>query len=85
MRKVLFRVRRIYDKQEPFLFKAVEIGVVDGGAVLGGDDAVLRHVEVQTLDVAAEHMLQKGNAVRALDEHAAHMGDVKEAAAAAGV
>ena len=34
MRKVLFRVRRIYDKQEPFLFKAVEIGVVDGGAVL---------------------------------------------------
>ena len=85
VRKVLFRVRRIYDKQEPFLFKAVEIGVVDGGAVLGGDDAVLRHVEVQTLDVAAEHMLQKGNAVRALDEHAAHMGDVKEAAGMAGI
>lgn len=58
MGEVLVDVARIDDEEILFRLKAVEICVVDGAAVLVGDDAVLRLIEIQRLHVAGQDVLQ---------------------------
>lgn len=83
--QILLRVGRVHDQQETLLLEAVEVGVVHGIAVLVGDDAVLRLVELERQDVAREHVLQEGHAVGAADEEPPHVGDVENAAEMTGI
>ena len=83
--EVLLGVGGVDHQQEALLFIAIEVGVVHGAAVLGGDDAVLGHVQVQGFHVAAEHVLQEGHAVGTVDQQTAHVGHVKQGAEVTGV
>ena len=83
--EILLGVGGVHHQQEPILLKAVEVGVVDGGAVLGGDDAVLGLVQVQAAHVAGQHMLEKFHPLGAFHQKAAHVGHVKQGAEMSGV
>ena len=85
MRKILVDVAGIDDEEIFSLFKAVEIGVVDGIAVFIRDDAVLRLIHVERKHVARKNMLQKGDLLRALHVDTAHVGNVEDTAVAAAV
>ena len=85
MGEVLVDVARVDDEEILFRLKAVEICVVDGAAVLIGDDAVLRLIEIQRLHVAGQDVLQKPDHVRPFDVDTAHVGHVENGAAAAAV
>ena len=85
MLKILLGVGGVHHQQQPLVLEAIEVGVVDGGAVLGGDDAVLRLVEIEPSHVAGEHMLQKFHPLRALHQEPAHVGNIKERAEMPGI
>ncbi len=85
VRQVLVGVGGVDHQQEALLLEAVQVGVVHGAAVLSGDDAVLGHVQVQRIHVAAEHVLQERDAVGAGHQQTAHVGHVKQGAEVAGV
>ena len=83
--EVLVDVARVDDEEILFRLKAVEICVVNGAAVLIGDDAVLRLIEIQRLHVAGQDVLQKPDHVRPFDVDTAHVGHVENGAVAAAV
>ena len=82
--KVLVRVGGVHHQQIPVLKEPIQIRVVHGAAVLVGDHAVLGLVPVQSLDVAGQHMLQKGHRLGALHPQPPHVAHVEKAAAVAG-
>ena len=83
--QILVRVGGVHHQQEAIRLKLIEIRVVHGAAVLSGDDAVLGLVEIQSQDVAAEHVLQERHPIWPLDKETSHMAHVKKAAAGTGV
>ena len=83
--QVLFGVGGVDHQQEIVLLEHIEIGVVDGVAVLVGDDAVLGGVQLQGQNVAGQDVLQELDPVRTFDQQTAHVGHVEQAAVAAGV
>ena len=85
MNKVLVGVGCVDDQQEAVILEAVEVSVVNGAAVLVGNDAVLGLVEVEGHHVAGEHVLQEFHALRSGDQDSAHVGDVEKAAEVTGV
>ena len=85
MGQVLLCIGGVHHQQEPVLLESVQVGVVDGAAVLIGDDAVLGLVDLQRHDVAGQNVLQEGHTLRALHQQAAHVGHVEQAAGVAGV
>ena len=85
MGPVLVGVARVHDQQETLLLEAVEVGVVDGKAAFIGNHAVLGAVEIQGADVAGQHVLQKLDPLRSLDQDASHVGHVEQGAEVAGV
>ena len=85
MLQILVDVGGVDHQQIAVLLEQVQIRVVHGAAVLVGNDAVLGHVQVQSADVAGQHMLEKFLALGPLDQQAAHVGHVEQAAHLAGV
>ena len=83
--QILFGVGGVDHQQIVVLLKPVEVGVVHGAAVFIGDDAVLGGVQIQRQHVAGQHILQESHTLRSFDQQTAHVGHVKQAAAAAGV
>ena len=77
MGQVLVGVGGVDHQQIPLFLKAVQICVIHGAAVGGGDDAVLRHVQVQPGHIAGENMLQKGQPVRSFHQQPAHVGHIE--------
>ena len=85
MGEILVDVARIDDEEVFFCLKAIEIRVVDGTAILIGNDAVLRLIDVKRLHVAGQDVLQKPHHVRPFDVDTAHVGHVENGAVAAAV
>ena len=85
VRQVFIGVGCVDHQQVAVLFKSVEVGVVHCAAGLGGQDGVLRLVHVQSHHIAGEHVLQEGDGLGTIHQDAAHVGDVEQAAEAAGV
>ncbi len=81
---VLVPVGGVDDEQVLAVDEAVEVGVVDGAAGLGGHHRVLRLEQVEGLGVVGEHVLQEGRRARPAQHEAAHVRDVEEAGARAG-
>ena len=85
MSYVLIGVGCVYHQQQAVFFKTIEICVVNCGAILIGNNAILGLVQIQSHNVAAYNMLQKLYPVRTFNQETAHVGYVKEAADMAGV
>ena len=83
--QILIGVGGVHHQQIAVLLEQVQVRVVHRAAVGVGDDAVLGHVQVQRADVAGQHMLQKRLALRPLDQQAAHVGHVEQAAHLTGI
>ena len=75
--QVFVGVGGVDHQQIPLFLKAVQICVIHGAAVGGGDDAVLCHVQVQPGHIAGENMLQKGQPVRSFHQQPAHVGHIE--------
>ena len=85
MGQILIGVGGVHHQQIAVLLEQVQVCVIHRAAVGVGDDAVLGHVQVQRADVAGQHMLQKRLALRPLDQQAAHVGHVEQAAHLTGI
>ena len=83
--QVLVDVGGVDHQQIVVLLEQIQIRVVHGAAVLVGNDAVLGHVQVQGADVAGQHVLKKFLALGPLNQQAAHVGHVEQAAHLAGI
>ena len=83
--QVLVDVGGVDHQQIVVLLEQIQIRVVHGPAVLVGNDAVLGHVQVQGADIAGQHVLEKFLALGPLDQQAAHVGHVEQAAHLAGI
>lgn len=84
--EVLVDVARVDDEEILFRLKAVEICVVNGAAVLIGDDAVLRLIEIQRLPRCWTGRAAKTRTMSGpFDVDTAHMGHVENGAVAAAV
>ena len=81
---VLVAVGRVDDEEVLAVDEAVEVGVIDCAAGLGGHHRVLRLQQVEGFGVVGEHVLQEGRRAGAAQYEAAHVRDVEEAGAAAG-
>ncbi len=75
---VLLPVGGVDDEQELVFVEAVEVGVVDRAARLGGDEGVLRLVQVQGRGVVAQRPLKKGQCPGAADDEAPHVRHVEQ-------
>ena len=85
MGQILLGVGGIHHQQVVVLLEHVEVGVIHGAAVLVGDDTVLGQAHIQRRNVAGQHMLQKFLALGPLDEQAAHVGHIEQAAHLTGI
>ena len=84
VRPVLVAVGGVDDEQELVLDEAVQVGVVDRAASLGGDDRVLRLQRVQRLAVVRQDVLEEGDGAAPAEHEAPHVRDVEQACGAPG-
>ena len=85
MSQILLGVGGVDHQQEVVFLEHVQVSIVDGIAILIGDDAVLGSVQLQSQHVAGQDILQELDTLGTFDQQTAHVGDVKQAAVTAGV
>ena len=81
---VLVPVGRVDHEEVLAVDVAVEVGVVDCPAGLGGHHRVLRLERIEGFRVVGEHVLQEGRRAGTAQYEPAHVRDVEKAGAAAG-
>ena len=78
MLEVLVSVSCIDDQKITLFRETIEICVIDSFAFLIRDDAVLRLVEIECLNIAGQHVLEELYHVRALNDESSHVGYIEE-------
>jgi hypothetical protein len=84
MLEILLAVRRVHDQQILIGLEPVEVGIVEGSAVLVGDQRVLRAggTVVECLGVVRERVLEERQRVAAADPKPSHVRHVEDAGVA---
>ncbi len=80
---VLLAVGGVDDEQEVVASEHIQVGVVDGAAVLVGDDRILGMARHQCPGIVGQRLEEERFGAAAGDAEAAHVGDVEQSGMAA--